>query len=204
MDQAQDSNCALIKGPDGTPTPIGSEDGAHLTGAQTSLLVRGHVRLRLRRSRLRQQPLCSRQERRERGLAVTVDTSYNDLDPKDAEKTRTAVTLCPLAFTDENSQDTIRSKTIRSRMRLATVQPKSLTLLHEIFHALFGGQFDSGGEENYGVAECIERARGKLSGREALRNPDNWSYFALAMYYLYEEDSNGKRWDFSSGYAKAV
>jgi hypothetical protein len=48
------------------------------------------------------------------------------------------------------------------------------------------------------------RASGKLGNRDPKRNPDNWAYFALAMYYLFNEDSNGKVWDFSSGLPKAV
>jgi hypothetical protein len=51
----------------------------------------------------------------------------------------------------------------------------------------------------------MERASGKLGrDRDPERNPDNWAYFALAMYYLLNPDSNGKTWDFSSGVAKAA
>jgi hypothetical protein len=52
------------------------------------------------------------------GVAVTIDTVHNDLDPKDETLTRTAVTLCPLAFTDPNAQDTLRSLPIKARTEL--------------------------------------------------------------------------------------
>jgi hypothetical protein len=79
---------------------------------------------------------------------VTIDTKHKDLDPNDSAEARVAVTLCPSAFNDPLSQETITSKTITAETLLSDVQPRSLTLLHEIFHALFGRQFDDGDKES--------------------------------------------------------
>jgi hypothetical protein len=54
------------------------------------------------------------------------------------------------------------------------------------------------------VLECIKRAKNGYAGQTALKNPDNWCYFALAMYHLYNQDSNGAYWDFSKGSATSV
>jgi hypothetical protein len=54
------------------------------------------------------------------------------------------------------------------------------------------------------VLESIKRSKNKYPGKTALRNPDNWCYFALAMYHLQNEDSKGAYWDFSKGSATLV
>jgi hypothetical protein len=135
-----------IAGPDGAPVLIGSEYAGQLVGEKVPFWSED-MHTYIFDEPVHGDNYCAATAE-DGGLAVTVDTTHTELNGNDGAKARISVTLCPSAFNDPLSQETITSKTITARMRLQTVQPRSLTLLHEIFHALFGPQFDAGNDEH--------------------------------------------------------
>jgi hypothetical protein len=145
--QAQDIEGKRMTAPDLTPIVIGNEYRTQLTGGKRPFWSED-MHTYVFEPPGQGDAYCA-SVAGDGGVAVTIDTVHNELDPTDETKTRTAVTLCPLAFTDPNAQDTLRSLPITARTRLQAVQPKSLTLLHEIFHALFSETyFDSSDDED--------------------------------------------------------
>jgi hypothetical protein len=50
----------------------------------------------------------------------------------------------------------------------------------------------------------MSRAKNKYPGKTALQNPDNWCYFALAMYQLQNQDANEAYYDFATGSTSLV
>ncbi|KAK3373503.1 hypothetical protein B0T24DRAFT_593691 [Lasiosphaeria ovina] len=124
--------------------------------------------------------------------------------PRDIE----TIVLCDYAFTMPKFPASYKAGVamITQGMGLEKVVPRSSTLLHEAFHALFGtgptGFLE--GDEIYDIGKCIEAAGKKSSAKTvAKRNPENYVFYVAKMYYLFGEhvpdgspSSIDQRWDF--------
>jgi hypothetical protein len=146
MDQAQDMSGKPIAGPDGAPILIGNEYAARMAEGKLPFWSEDIHTYIFDDPGYGDNHCAATAGKKD--LAVTVDTRHTQLNGNDGTKARVAVTLCPSAFNDPLSQETLTSKTIKAKTRLSAVQPRSLTLLHEIFHALFSAEFDSGTDEH--------------------------------------------------------
>ncbi|KAI0490350.1 hypothetical protein F4859DRAFT_520171 [Xylaria cf. heliscus] len=116
------------------------------------------------------------------------------------------VILCPSAFdnpTQKNSY-TEAVATIREGTSLEDVVPKSTNLLHEAFHLVLGAGptgFLEGPSEFYKLAECLDAATIDPT-KVARRNPENYVFFIMTMYYLFGDREDGvitTNWDFTNG-----
>ncbi|TGO62800.1 hypothetical protein BCON_0017g00410 [Botryotinia convoluta] len=119
------------------------------------------------------------------------------------------VSLCPFAFDDKDALDTLPpvpaggnavvlvgadGKQFGKGTSLTTTLPKSATLFHEAMHVLYGVKFLSD-KEKYSLTECINT---KWSAPMKRTNPENYVFFALAMWYR----QHG--FDFSTGKLLAI
>ncbi|KAF7949076.1 hypothetical protein EAE96_008248 [Botrytis aclada] len=120
------------------------------------------------------------------------------------------VTLCPLSFDATDALDTlppvpvddnaaalvgVDGKEFKVGTSLSDALPKSATLFHETLHFLYADRFLAGREEKYSMMECI---RTKWKPSEKRINPENYVFFAAAMWYR----QHG--YDFSSGNIKIL
>ncbi|KAI1470384.1 uncharacterized protein F4812DRAFT_456392 [Daldinia caldariorum] len=121
------------------------------------------------------------------------------------------IVLCGESFANTLSPDSYKlgNAKIKAGTSLADVVPKSMTLLHEAFHLIFGvydGRntnigFLEGADEIYDLAACIRLAR--TSRPKARMNPENYVFFVTQMYYLSGKSSGtnqpsdiDKNWNF--------
>ncbi|KAI2471680.1 hypothetical protein F4781DRAFT_90224 [Annulohypoxylon bovei var. microspora] len=123
-----------------------------------------------------------------------------------------SIIICDHSFTNDRPDSySAGDALIVAGTNLATVVPKSATLLHEAFHLLFGVDDGSNpdnptgfleGDEIYDLAKCIEIARTNPVVK-AQRNPESYVFFIAHMYYLFGEQEDGTgtsidtNWDFN-------
>ncbi|KAK8122175.1 hypothetical protein PG984_010845 [Apiospora sp. TS-2023a] len=111
------------------------------------------------------------------------------------------VILCPYSFEGSSKPDSYKEASNRLVVgqNLADAIPKSATLLHEAFHALFGVEFLAGDAERYDIAACLSLANSQPGMAQV--NPENYIFFIAHMYHLRGEDGNEPwsiptQWDF--------
>ncbi|KAK3292139.1 uncharacterized protein B0H64DRAFT_445099 [Chaetomium fimeti] len=108
-----------------------------------------------------------------------------------------AVILCPYSFEGSPRPDSYHdaNNLLALRTNLADAVPKSTTLPHEAFHAIFGTAFLSGAAEAFDIARCLNLA---TSNVEAARtNPENYVFFIVHMYHLFGKKSGNSPWSIS-------
>ncbi|KAI1358578.1 hypothetical protein F5Y08DRAFT_350636 [Xylaria arbuscula] len=132
------------------------------------------------------------------GLTATLMELTNDGVTIPGQQVQTIV-ICPYAFNTplpRSYSDAVAMIDVGSS--LATVVPRSATLLHEAFHVVFGTGMLQGAAETYGLAECLEVGRANV--KSARLNPENYVYFVAAMHFLYGDTAGvmPPNWDFAT------
>ncbi|ATY66573.1 hypothetical protein A9K55_001053 [Cordyceps militaris] len=152
------------------------EDGGHFCSA-TNLGVTASIR---------------RIERRPNG---------STLAPKDERIA--SIIICPSAFSNPRAPNNYRDASnniVLPGKSLGDCLPKSATLLHETFHAIFGEVMLAGPAEKYDIADVIN-----LSALKSQKNIENYVFFIAHMYLLFGQAnaknpqdpvSVPKNWDF--------
>ncbi|RWA13178.1 hypothetical protein EKO27_g1887 [Xylaria grammica] len=108
-----------------------------------------------------------------------------------------SIILCPYSFDGSPRADSYRdaNNLIHAGTNLADAVPKSATLLHEGFHAIFGAGdegFLEDTEELYDIAACINVVSSDVT--RARRNPENYIFFIAHMFHMRGEEEGEEPW----------
>ncbi|KAK8080202.1 hypothetical protein PG997_008020 [Apiospora hydei] len=110
-----------------------------------------------------------------------------------------SIIICPYSFDDNQNQAPNSYKEANDRLvpgkNLADAVPKSATLLHEAFHAIFGGHFLDGDKETYDIGSCTNLAAGN-----AQTNPENYVFFIAHMYHMFGQKDNNQPWSITTNW----
>ncbi|KAK4164603.1 hypothetical protein QBC43DRAFT_288507 [Cladorrhinum sp. PSN259] len=119
------------------------------------------------------------------------------------------IIICPAAFDKSPQQNSYREANglVSKGLGLEKVVPKSATLLHELFHGIFGDKMAAGKDEDYDISDCIKLA--KKNPTKAQKNIENYVFFIAHMYHLFGEDEGDnepvsikKKWNFEPAEVK--
>ncbi|KAK4173150.1 hypothetical protein QBC36DRAFT_61655 [Triangularia setosa] len=128
------------------------------------------------------------------GLTAKIELFKQGANGK-AQKDRIArsVIICPNAF-DQNQPDSYKeaNELLATGTNLADAVPKSATLVHELFHAIHGGDFSTGKAEEYDLGACIKLAEQQV--QNSRKNIENYIFFIAHMYHLYGEADGEEPW----------
>ncbi|GAW12855.1 hypothetical protein ANO14919_022260 [Xylariales sp. No.14919] len=108
-----------------------------------------------------------------------------------------SIILCPYSSDESPRANSYRdaNNLIHAGTNLADAVPKSATLLHEGFHAIFraGDEgFLEDTEELYDIAACINIVNSDVT--RARRNPENYIFFIAHMFHMRGEEEGEEPW----------
>jgi hypothetical protein len=123
-----------------------------------------------------------------------VTAGIEPLGTGEADPEITSVILCPYSFDGGQRPASYQdaNNLLRAGTNLADAVPKSATLLHEAFHAIFGGIFLGGVEERYDIATCLNLA--SADPGSARLNPENYVFFIAHMYHMFGAEEGNEPW----------
>ncbi|KAL3425262.1 hypothetical protein PVAG01_02053 [Phlyctema vagabunda] len=105
-----------------------------------------------------------------------------------------SVIICPYSFDRSPRPASYRDANTQlvSGTNLADAVPRSSTLLHELFHAIWGDTFLSAGAEIYDIAACMNLVRSNEN--QARVNPENYVFFIAQMFHTFGTDQGNEPW----------